>query len=107
MAHPFLEAKLMKSAIITLAVMAMTTAVIGQSVGHRIPLFEKGAVRVLILSGENNHDWRTTTPCLRRLLENTGRFDVRVNEEPTGITAATLAVYDVVVLDYNGPSTSK
>lgn len=74
-----------------------------QMVSHRIPLFKKGKIRVLILSGQNNHDWRTTTPCLRQFLLNTGRFDVRVNEEPTGMTAATLAVYNVVVLDYNGP----
>lgn len=74
-----------------------------QMLSHRIPLFKSGKIRVLILSGQNNHDWRTTTPCLRQLLLNTGRFDVRVNEEPTGMTAATLAVYDVVVLDYNGP----
>jgi type 1 glutamine amidotransferase len=37
------------------------------------------------------------------LLLNTGRFDVRVDEEPTGITSATLAPYDVVILNYNGP----
>jgi type 1 glutamine amidotransferase len=74
-----------------------------QSVVDRLPLFKKGKIRVLILSGQNNHDWRTTTPNLRNLLLNTGRFDVRVNEEPTGMSAETLAVYDVVVLDYNGP----
>ena len=73
------------------------------TVADRIPLFKKSAIRVLILSGQNNHDWRTTTPFLRKLLLNTGRFDVRVNEEPTGFTAETLAAYDVVVLDYNGP----
>jgi type 1 glutamine amidotransferase len=32
-----------------------------------------------------------------------GKFDVRVVEEPAGTTAATLAAYDVLVLDYNGP----
>jgi hypothetical protein len=83
-------------------VMAAVPA-IAQSSAHRIPLFKKGAIRVLILSGQHDHDWRTTTPCLRRLLLNTGRFDVRVNEEPTGMTAQTLAIYDVVVLNYNGP----
>jgi type 1 glutamine amidotransferase len=83
--------------------LAAATHLHAQDVAHRIPLFQKGAIRVLILSGQNNHDWRTTTPCLRELLLNTGRFDVRVNEEPTGMTAQTLAVYDVVVLDYNGP----
>lgn len=69
----------------------------------RISLFKKGAIRVLILSGQNNHDWRSTTPFLNKMLLNTGRFDVRVNEEPAGMTSETLAAYDVVVLDYNGP----
>lgn len=73
------------------------------SVANRISLFKKGLIRVLILTGENNHDWRETTPLLRDMLLNSGRFDVRVNEEPTGMTAATLAPYDVVVLNYNGP----
>jgi type 1 glutamine amidotransferase len=60
-------------------------------------------VRVLILSGRNNHDWRSTTPFLRKTLEATGRFDVRVTEEPAGLTEATLSSYGVVVSDYNGP----
>jgi len=70
---------------------------------NTLPLFQKGAWRVLVLSGRNNHDWRTTTPALRQALLDTGKFDVRVNEEPAGMTAETLAAYDVVVLDYNGP----
>ena len=60
-------------------------------------------IRALIFSGRNNHDWRTTTPFLRKILLDSGRFDVRVIEEPAGTTAATLAGYDVLVLDYNGP----
>ena len=65
--------------------------------------FHTGAVRVLILSGRNNHDWRTTTPFLRRVLMATGRFDTRVDEEPAGLTPEALAAYDAVVVDYNGP----
>lgn len=65
--------------------------------------FEEGKVRVLILTGRNNHDWRTTTPYLRRVLETTGRFDVRVTEEPAGLTAETLRPYDVLVSNYCGP----
>ncbi|WP_321473629.1 ThuA domain-containing protein [uncultured Paludibaculum sp.] len=65
--------------------------------------FEEGKVRVLILTGRNNHDWRTTTPYLRRVLEVTGRFDVRVTEEPSGLTAETLRPYDVLVSNYCGP----
>jgi len=68
-----------------------------------VPFFKPGAIRVLILSGRNNHDWRTTTPFLKKVLLDSGRFDVRVEEEPAGITPATLAAYDVIVLDYNGP----
>ena len=60
-------------------------------------------MRVLILSGHNNHDWRTTTPYLQKLLADSGRFDVRVEEEPAGVTAATLANYDLLVVDYQGP----
>ncbi len=59
-------------------------------------------LRALIYSGRNNHDWRTTTPMLKKILLDSGRFDVRVNEEPEGNSAATLAPYDVLVLDYCG-----
>ena len=69
----------------------------------RARFFQKDKLRVLLLSGRNNHDWRTTTPFLRQLLVDTGRFDVRVVEEPEGLTAETLAVYDLVVSDYCGP----
>jgi hypothetical protein len=66
-------------------------------------MFKPGAIRALILSGRNNHDWRTTTPHLRNLLLASGRFDVRVTEEPAGLTGASVAPYDVFVIDYNGP----
>ena len=44
-----------------------------------------------------------TTPFLRCVLEDTGRFDVKVEEEVHGVTASTLAAYDVLALNYNGP----
>jgi type 1 glutamine amidotransferase len=65
--------------------------------------FQQGKLRVLIFSGRNNHNWRTTTPFLRNLLAESGRFDVRVCEEPAGTTAETLAPYDLLVIDYGGP----
>lgn len=70
---------------------------------NTLPLFQEGRIRTLIFSGRNNHDWRTTTPALKKYLLDTGRFDVRVVEEPAGTTAETLAAYQVIVLDYNGP----
>ncbi len=62
-------------------------------------LLPAAPIRALIFSGRNNHEWRVTTPFLKKILEDTGRFDVRVVEEPT----PSLGGYDVLVLDYNGP----
>jgi type 1 glutamine amidotransferase len=60
-------------------------------------------IKTLIFSGRNNHDWRSTTPFLKKILVDSGRFDVRVTEEPAGATAGTLVGYDLLILDYNGP----
>jgi type 1 glutamine amidotransferase len=63
-------------------------------------------LRVLILTGETDlpyHDWRKTTPFIRDFLGYTDRFDVKALEEPRGLTKQTLAGYDVLVLNYNGP----
>src|ERR1700684_183474 len=35
-------------------------------------------IRVLIIDGQNNHDWRSTTPVLKKELEESGRFTVEV-----------------------------
>ena len=58
-------------------------------------------VKVLILTGVSNHKWAATTPVLREILEQTGRFDVRVNEEGRGNGPETFAPYDVLLLNYN------
>jgi len=57
-------------------------------------------VQVLILTGQNVHDWRGTTPLLKQALETTGRFEVRILEEIRGIGPETLAPYDVLVVNY-------
>lgn len=59
--------------------------------------------QALILSGRSNHDWRTTTPQLKKLLEQTGRFEVRVNEEASACSNESLVAYGVLVVDYHGP----
>jgi len=58
-------------------------------------------IKVLILTGVSNHNWRATTPALRDILERTGRFDVRVNEEGRGNGLETFLPYDVLLLNYN------
>jgi len=62
-------------------------------------------IRVLVLTGNSDwsHPWQGTAPFLQGLLTNTGRFDVKLEEEVRGITADTLANYDVLVDYYYGP----
>ncbi|MGA1235812.1 MAG: ThuA domain-containing protein [Limisphaerales bacterium] len=68
---------------------------LGESQGH------VDGVRVLILSGSNNHDWRATTPLLERILEGDGKFHVDIEERPEHMTSAILAGYDVVLSNWN------
>ena len=58
-------------------------------------------IRMLVVTGNQvSHDWRATTAEIRKLIEDTGKFDVRVTEEFRGATADTLKPYDVVLLNY-------
>jgi uncharacterized protein len=58
-------------------------------------------LRVLILSGQNNHEWRQTTPKLKSILAGSGRFTVDVTEHPEKCDARTFAPYDVLLSDWN------
>jgi|GEM_PF-225390 len=65
---------------------------------------DTGRLQVLIITGRSSfeHDWRGTTNMLRRMLEDSGRFEVHVIEDFRGASAQTLAPYDVVLLNYLG-----
>ena len=78
-------------------VLTATLVVLG--LGH-VPAAEP-VVRVLIVSGQNNHNWRETTPKLRSILENSGRFTVEVTEHPEQCDAAAFAKYDVLLSNWN------
>ncbi len=47
-----------------------------------------GKIRVLIVDGQNNHQWAITTPLLKSILEETGRFAVEVSTSPAAGPAA-------------------
>jgi hypothetical protein len=57
-------------------------------------------IQVLIITGQNGHNWRGTTPILRKILEDTEKFEVHVTEEFRGGGPETLKPYDLVVLNY-------
>ncbi|MDO8544753.1 MAG: ThuA domain-containing protein [Opitutaceae bacterium] len=45
-------------------------------------------IKVLIVDGQNNHAWATTTPLLREILERSGKFAVDVSTSPAAKPAA-------------------
>ncbi|MBM3836272.1 MAG: ThuA domain-containing protein [Verrucomicrobia bacterium] len=69
-------------------------------------------MKALIIDGQNNHDWKATTPVLKKTLENSGLFTVDVATSPgkgQSMTAfkPNFATYTVVVSNYNGEPWSK
>ena len=70
-------------------------------------------IRALIIDGQNNHDWRKTTPVLKQILENTGLFQVDVLTAPPkdgdfSTFRPGFARYQVIIGNYNEfPSGSK
>ena len=81
-------------------------------------------LKVLLVDGQNNHNWKATTPVLQEILTKSGRFDVTVTTSPgsaprkapaaekAALAKANAAKweawrpkfsdYDVVVSNYNG-----
>lgn len=69
-------------------------------------------VKVLIIDGQNNHNWRATTPVVKQALEKSGRFSVAVSsnlkegDKPGQVETVPfppdLSKYDVVLSNYNG-----
>jgi uncharacterized protein len=56
------------------------------------PLYaRRGTLRILIVDGVNNHDWRPATARVREILVQTGRFQVDVSSTPVAEPAARLS----------------
>jgi len=64
-------------------------------------------LKCLIVDGQNNHNWKETTPIMKDILEKSGLFTVDVATSPdkkgdmTGFKP-DFAACDVVLLNYNG-----
>ena len=63
--------------------------------------------RILIVSGQNYHNWQVSHGVLERILENSGMFEAEIELTcPAGGDMSTFSpdfsAYDVVLLDYNG-----
>ena len=89
-----------------LLMFALAAVVLAVSVSS--PAAEK--IAVLIVDGQNNHDWRSTTPVLKDILLKSGLFTVDVMTSPDGKAPKEAwakfrpdpAKYGAVVSNYNG-----
>lgn len=82
---------------------ALTTLGISTAAGA----FAAEPIRVLIVDGQNNHDWKSTTPVLKRILEDSGVFVADVATSPPAKADMSgfrpeFARYGVVLMNYNG-----
>ncbi|WP_029631728.1 ThuA domain-containing protein [Zavarzinella formosa] len=70
-------------------------------------------IKVLIVDGQNNHNWKVTTPILKKILEETKLFTVDVATSPQGksekpvVFRPKFSDYQVVVSNYNGQAWPK
>jgi type 1 glutamine amidotransferase len=89
----------MKKLLAALAILALTT-----------PALAEDKLKLLIVDGQNNHNWKAMTPPMKASLENTGRFTVDVATTPDNKAPKEawesfhpeFTKYDVVLSNYNG-----
>ncbi len=93
----------MKKAIIFLLITGVFSAFYGCKKQH--------AYSALIVTGQNNHNWKASSRILKQLLDQTGLFSTDIIETPAAgkdmtSFAPDFQKYDVVVMDYTGDSWS-
>lgn len=58
-------------------------------------------IKILVLSGKNNHEWQKTTPLLVKIFKAARLFSISVTEKPDTLTYNELIKYDVLVSNWN------
>src|SRR5262249_25588328 len=101
--------QLLQASLLALAAWATWTATPVQADDKKAD----AKIKVILIDGQNNHNWRATTPFLKKALEDTGRFSVDVSsnlkegDKPGEIKETVpfppdLSKYEVVLSNYNG-----
>ena len=88
----------MRRTWLVLAVIALSVPLLAQRAGTPAG---PPKIQTLIITGQQmGHNWKAVTPELRKVLEDTGLFEVRITEEFRGAGPETLAPYSLVILNY-------
>ena len=87
--------------IVFLGILAWIAA--PRTMGSPVPPF----IKTLIITGQNNHNWKASSPVLEQILDDSAMFeaDIATSPPPGGNMAefsVDFAAYQLVVLDYNG-----
>jgi uncharacterized protein len=89
-----------------LAIFTIFSAVVLSSVSRATAADDKQPLRVLIVDGQNNHNWKVVTPLLKAALEDAKIFSVDVATTAPRRTDDNFhpdfSKYQVVVSNYNG-----
>lgn len=64
-------------------------------------LSAKVPIRVLLISGSNNHEWQKTTPAIESILTQSGLFDVTTTEKPDTLSSRSLKPFQVILNNWN------
>ena len=72
---------------------------------------ENATYKTLIITGQNNHNWKASSPVLKQILDETGMFEstIMITPEKDGNMTTfnpDFSKYKLIVLDYNGDSWS-
>jgi type 1 glutamine amidotransferase len=62
---------------------------------------ERGLIKVLILTGRNNHEWEKTTGVLKGIYKKSSLCEISVTEQPDTLLYDDLVKYDVFVSNWN------
>jgi uncharacterized protein len=100
---PYAKTMITRRSILSVSFLGMFTV-------SMLPGQEAGKIAVMLVDGQNNHHWQTTTPVLKEALEQSGKFTVTVVTSPAKEAPASawetwkpeFSKYKVVVSNYNG-----
>jgi len=88
----------MRTSVLIIAVLLFGHLVQSQ---HSVEAAGKKNIRVLIVDGFSNHDWRKTTWMVRHILEETGRFEVTVSTAPDTADSLSRTPWDPAFEEYD------
>ncbi|MDX2443830.1 MAG: ThuA domain-containing protein, partial [Bacteroidales bacterium] len=58
-------------------------------------------IRLLIISGSNNHEWQQTTPFLEKMFDKSGIFEASTTSQPDTLNYKVFKNFDAIISNWN------